>query len=111
MEKGRSHPDKWSKCRDWSVPLTGGSGKFETDFSVVVLRLPLSRLLHLSLFSAQSIGLHPEGIERLGYWTGQWTQRLPSLGQISTFPPVTSSAPPWRRRRPACRDKRRVSQV
>ena len=69
MEKCRSHPDNWSKCRDWSVPLTGGSGKFETDFSVVVLRLPLPRLLHLSLFSAQSIGLHPEGMERLGYWT------------------------------------------
>ena len=45
-------------------PLTGGSGKFEADFSVV-LRLPLPRLLHLPLFTAQSVGLHPEDIVKL----------------------------------------------
>ena len=57
----------WSKCRDiagCSVPITGRSGKFEADFSVVVLRLPLPRLLHLPLFTAQPVGLDPEDTVR-----------------------------------------------
>ena len=37
--------------------------------------------------------------------TLDWTPRLTSLGQISTFPPLTSSAPPWRRPRLAYEDK------
>ena len=91
-----SLPDELVKMQRYgSVPLTGRSGKFEADFSVVVLRLPLPRLLHLPLFTAQPVGLHPEGIVRGGEDTGldtrDWTDLTWADFNISSLDFLCSS--------------------